>query len=51
MESFTDRVAAYAERTRLRFTALETQLAGLSSQSEWLNGQISAMNAFNQDTK
>lgn len=51
MESFTDRVAAYAERTRLRFTALETQLAGLSSQSEWLNGQITAMNAFNQNNK
>lgn len=51
MESFTDRIAAYAERTRLRFTALETQLAGLSSQSQWLDGQISAMNAFNQDKK
>jgi len=51
MESFTDRIAQYAERTRLRFTALETQLAGLSSQSEWLNGQITAMNSFNQDTK
>lgn len=51
MESFTDRIAAYAERTRLRFTALETQMAGLSSQSQWLDGQISAMNAFNQDRK
>jgi len=51
IEAFTERIADYEERTRLRFSLLETQLAGLESQSQWLEGQINAMNAFNQDNK
>ena len=49
MEAFNDRLVDYAERTRLKFSRLETQLAALSSQGQWLQGQISAMNAFNND--
>jgi flagellar hook-associated protein 2 len=46
MADFTERVERYAETTRLKFVRLETQLASLSSQSEWLQGQIDSMNAF-----
>ncbi|MGI6450273.1 MAG: hypothetical protein ACOX3R_08270 [Desulfitobacteriia bacterium] len=51
IEAFTDRVAAYAERTRLRFSILETQLMSLGNQNLWLQGQINALNAFNQNNK
>jgi flagellar hook-associated protein 2 len=51
IEVFTDRVAAYAERTRLRFSILETQLMSLGNQNLWLQGQINALNAFNQNNK
>lgn len=51
IEDFSARIEAYTERTRLRFVALETQLAGLNSQNEWLQGQISAMNLFNKDLR
>lgn len=51
IEDFTDRIEAYTERTRLRFVALETQLATLSSQNEWLQAQIAAMNSFNKDLR
>jgi flagellar hook-associated protein 2 len=46
MVDFTEKVERYAETTRLKFVRLETQLAALSSQSEWLQGQIDSLNAF-----
>lgn len=46
---FTERIKKYTETTRLKFVRLETQLAGLDSQNQWLQGQINAMNAFNKD--
>mgnify|MGYP001486823679 CR=1 FL=1 len=51
IEAFSDRVAAYAERTRMRFSLLETQLASLGNQSQWLQGQINALSAFGQNSK
>ncbi len=51
ISAFTEKVARYAETTRLKFVNLETQLAALSSQSQWLESQISSMNAFNSESK
>jgi len=50
IEKFNDRITDYAERTRLRFSLLETQMASLGNQSDWLSGQLSAMNAFGNDS-
>lgn len=49
IEDFNVRVEAYAERTRLQFVALETQLASLNSESQWLTNQINAMSFNNED--
>ena len=51
MEAFNKRLIDYAEKTRLKFSRLETQLSALSSESQWLEGQLNAMNAFNNSNK
>lgn len=48
---FEKRANAYQEQMKLKFAALETTLAGLSSQSTWLTGQINAMNGQSSSTK
>lgn len=48
---FSRRVETYAENVRLRFVALESQLAAISSQGQWLQMQIDSLNAFYNSNK
>jgi flagellar hook-associated protein 2 len=49
IEDFNARVEAYAERVRLQFASLETMLAALDAERQWLSNQIKAMNLYKND--
>lgn len=48
IEAFNTKLESYAERIRLQFASLETQLTALNSESQWLTNQIDAMINFNK---
>jgi flagellar hook-associated protein 2 len=45
VESMNQRLIAYQARLKKQFAQLETTLSALKSQSEWLAGQVSGLNA------
>lgn len=49
MTDFAARVERYSEATRLKFSRLETQLAALSNQSDWLKNQLTSLYNPNDD--
>ncbi|UWG98311.1 flagellar filament capping protein FliD [Dehalobacter sp. DCM] len=49
IEDFTVKIAAYQEKTKLRFAKLETQLAGIGSQSAWLSSMVNSLSTNNED--
>jgi len=51
IEEFTIKIASYQERTRLKFSNLETQLASISSQSDWLTAMVKSMASYGSDEK
>lgn len=48
---FARKIETYTETVRLRFVALESQLAALNSQNQWLQMQIEALNSFYNNNK
>lgn len=48
---FTAKIADYQEKTRLKFSKLETQLAGISSQSDWLTSMVKSMSTSSNSDK
>ena len=51
MEDFQRKIDAYAERTTLKFAALESQLSALSSQSSYLSSIFSSLSSTSSTDK
>jgi flagellar hook-associated protein 2 len=49
MSDFTDKIADYQERLQLKYSRLESQLAAISSQSDWLTSMIESMSYYNSN--